>query len=109
MTRMRKAIESACVLGILVWTVSAIVRQASILVPLTRSGQDVTYGYLWHLQRSLMLRPFYGLSWAILVVTGVALTWPTRDDWRTRPRRLYVFLGCSFSILWFLCIVIFVH
>jgi hypothetical protein len=105
----KKVIAYAWVGGVVALALATIVRQARILFPLARSGQDVSNSYILHLQKSLLLRPVYLLPWAVLVTSGMAITWPNREDWRSRSGRLYVFLGCSFSIFWFFCILVFVR
>jgi hypothetical protein len=70
------------------------------------SNSKLSYRDLARAQLQLMLNPLVLITWAILVTTAIVWSWKRRNIWREQRGIFYVFAACSFSVVWFLVLLI---
>lgn len=77
--------------------------------PIVMATHQLGYRDMMRLQLAVLLRPANLAIWAVLVLTGIVTTWRMRSIWREDRRVMYVFVACSFSVVWFFAILLFVR
>ena len=61
------------------------------------------------LQMAVFLKPANLVSWVVLVAYGIVSTWRVRANWRQDRGAMYIFLMCSFSVCWFIVVLMVVR
>jgi len=73
------------------------------------SNSKLSYREFARAQFQLMLNPLVLITWAILVTTAIVWSWKRRNIWREQRGIFYVFAACSFSVVWFFVLLIFLR
>ncbi|HUJ33095.1 MAG TPA: hypothetical protein VLY23_17570 [Candidatus Acidoferrum sp.] len=105
----RKAFGFAWVVLLLAVMVSVAWQQWPLLTEPIRTGGNPDFASMLRLDRALMLRPVNLVPWILLVVSGLAAVLPRRKNWPEERGSFFLFLALTFSVAWFLLIVIFVR
>jgi hypothetical protein len=95
-----------------VWLASMLVFFALVTwqeYPIMTANQNSPYKEVMRLQLAVMLKPGNLIAWAVLVAIGIVWTWKMRSLWRMQRGIFYVFLACSFSVCWFIVLLVFLR
>jgi hypothetical protein len=74
--------------------------------PLVVANHHLGSRALTRLQLAVFLKPWNLLTWVILVVYGITATWKVRSNWHQDRGAMYVFVMCSFSVVWFILVLV---
>lgn len=85
--------------GIVMWQV----------FPMLASNQNLSRTALMRLELAVFLKPWNLLTWMVLIAYGIASSWNVRSNWRQDRGAIYVFLMCSFSVVWFVVVLLVVR
>jgi hypothetical protein len=77
--------------------------------PILAAHPDMPYLQMLRMQMGIMLKPAMLVPWAVLVATGIFWSWARRSSWRAQRGVFYVFAMCSFSVLWFGVLLVFLR
>jgi hypothetical protein len=92
-----------------IWVCATIVFFGSFMwqaYPVVASNQLLGQKALLRLELDVFLKPWNLITWIVLVVYGIASGWIARGNWRQDRGAMYVFLMCSFSVVWFFVILL---
>ena len=95
-----------------IWVAAMIVFFGVIMrqvFPIVASNQHSGHGAPMRLQLAVFLKPWNLLTWMVLVAYGIASSWKVRSDWRQDRGAMYVFLMCSFSLVWLIVLLVIAH
>lgn len=82
--------------GIVIWQV----------FPILASNQNLSQTALMRLELAVFLKPWNLLTWMVLIAYGIASSWKVRSNWRQDRGAMYVFVMCSFSVVWFAVVLV---
>lgn len=95
-----------------IWVLAVFVFSGVIMwqeFPIVMATRQLSYRDMMRSQLAVLLRPANLAIWIILVVIGIVATWRMRSIWHEDRRVMNVFVACSFSVVWFIAILLFVR